>query len=608
MNRFAELFRTLDTTNSQNEKVAALVMYFRDSPPAAAAWGLYFLMGLKLKRLLGTRQVAKWVQEDLGIPAWLFRECYGSVGDGAETIALLLDSMPLPDAARVAHREMSSRSSLLLHPGNVPTEAVVDRPSHMQGADRPNISPRHVTLNVWVEERLLTLRQMEPSEQRSAVLGWLSELDRTERFLLLKMLSGEMRIGVSRGVVLAALAQLAGLPTAILAHRLSGSWQPDEGLLGRLVAPVDVSDTQDISSRPYPFYLATPLHEHSGQTVERAEDPTVLGDVGDYLIEWKWDGIRAQVIKRGGNVSIWSRGDELLTQRFPEVLDAASRLPDGTVLDGELLCWRNGLPLGFAAMQTRIGRTHLPRTLLTKNPAVFVAYDLLEFSGGDLRPHSMAARRDGLERILATIPKIAQNKLLLSERINVTSWAKARDARATSRQRGVEGLMLKLLESPYSSGRVRGAWWKWKIDPLTFDGVLIYAEPGHGRRANLLTDYTFAVWDGATSGSGTLVPVARAYSGLTDKEIAELDSWLRSNTVGRFGPVRHVKPFRVFELAFEGIAESTRHRGGVAMRFPRIVRERSDKRAEEADTLAQLRSLLHVTGASNSSAQQMLFE
>jgi len=542
MRRFAELFESLDRTTSTNDKVAAMAAFFRDAPKRDAAWVLFILTGRKLKRLLSARAVAGWVQEELGIPNWLFRESYSGVGDLAETIALILDQ-----------------------------------------ADAPASESTDVPLNEWINDRILLLKSLDPPEQRAAVMGWLRGLNRAERFLLVKLLTGEMRVGVSQTLVAKALAQIAGVPQATMAHRLAGNWSPDEALIARLLSG---ADARDDASRPYPLFLASPIEELAADGKESGS-PRELGDVKEWQLEWKWDGIRAQLLRRGGETYIWSRGDELITQRFPELVEFAARLPAGTVLDGEILTWKDGKPLGFATLQTRIGRISLSRKILADAPTAFIAYDLLEFEGTDIRQQPLKERRALLE---AVVGKVRSAKLIVSEVLAATSWDDAAALRATSRGRTVEGIMVKRLASPYQSGRVRGDWWKWKIDPLTFDGVLVYAEPGHGRRANLLTDYTFAVWDNAQ-----LVPVARAYSGLNDEEIAELDKWIRQHSSSRHGPVRTVEPLRVFELAFEGIAFSQRHRGGIATRFPRILRERTDKQAKDADTLKRLKALIPPT-------------
>jgi DNA ligase-1 len=447
-----------------------------------------------------------------------------------------------------------------------------------------------LALSEWVEGRLLRLPTLDAAEQRTAMLAWWDELSGTELLLLNKMVTGELRVGVSHRLLVRAVARFAGLDEGVVAHRLGGAWRPTPTAFAALVAGAGEGEAAP-PSRPYPFYLASPL-----------EGPAeALGHRSEWLVEWKWDGIRAQAIKRKGRVWVWSRGDELITERFPEIAESAARLPEGIVIDGEVMAYRDG-PLPFAILQRRIGRKELTRAVLAAAPAAMVCYDLLEERGTDLRGLPLAERRRRLIEVLGALPG---GKLVLSPEIAGTDWEGVGAARAASRERNAEGVMLKRLSSAYQVGRKRGDWWKWKIDPYSVDAVLVYAQPGHGRRANLLTDYTFAVWDrprgdglfeAAEPGKVELVPFAKAYSGLTDEEIARLDQWVRRHTIERFGPVRAVEPVLVFELHFEGIAKSPRHRSGVAVRFPRIARWREDKRADEADTLDRVKELMRAGG------------
>jgi DNA ligase-1 len=522
---FSELFEELDTTTSTNEKLAALSRYFRAAPAGDAAWAVYFLSGRRLKRLVGGAMLRSWLLQESGLPDWLLEETYAEVGDLAETIALLIDTAD--------------------------DESSVDIP-----------------LVQWIE-RLLDLQDVPEEEQRQKVVRWWRELDARGRFLLNKLLTGELRVGVSAGLVERALAEVTGHPRAVIAHRMMGAWQPGDSFWEFLHSEADeAGDT----NRPYPFCLASPLEA----PVES------LGPVSDWLVEWKWDGIRAQIIRRAGGIYIWSRGEELVTERFPEVVEHAMRLPLDTVLDGEIVAWRDGRARPFGELQQRIGRKRLSARILADTPVHLIAYDLLEHEGVDIRARSLRERRDLLERILSGITWATVSPSLVAN-----DWDTLKAERDRSRTVCVEGLMLKRLDSAYRAGRQRGVWWKWKIDPYSFDGVLIYAQPGRGRRANLLTDYTFAVRDGES-----LVSVAKAYSGLTDAEILRVDRWIRQNTLERFGPVRAVKPELVFEIAFEAINESSRHKSGVAVRFPRIARWRTDKPAAEVNTLEDLRALL----------------
>ncbi|HVF34491.1 MAG TPA: ATP-dependent DNA ligase [Candidatus Saccharimonadia bacterium] len=526
MRRFAALFHALDTTTATSEKVAAMAEYFAQAPPADAAWALVFLTGSKLKRVAGAPLMRALVVEASGYEEWLVDECYGHVGDLAETITLLVD----------AHSDAE--------------------------ADVP--------LSSWVA-RLAELPQLPEDRRGSLILEWWHAVPSDQRFLLNKLMTGALRVGVSQRLVVQALAKLSGLPTETIAHRLAGNWDPSAESLRALLAVED--DPVMDADKPYPFFLASPLEA----------EPGTLGAVDEWLAEWKWDGIRAQVLKRHGVVRIWSRGEERLDGRFPEVEAAAALLPDGTVLDGEILGWAGGSsPLPFGALQKRIGRLKPGPKSLADCPIVLLAYDVLEVDGADVRTAPLVERRAMLDRVLARVPAAIRR----SPALPAESWDALSALRTQSRERGVEGLILKRMSSPYQVGRRRGDWWKWKVDPYTIDAVLVYSQPGSGRRSNLFTDHTFALWD-----EDRLVPVAKAYSGLTDAEIAKLDRWIRANTLERFGPVRSVKPEQVFELAFEAINRSTRHKSGVAVRFPRIVRWRGDKPAPEADRLETLRGL-----------------
>jgi len=551
MDRFARLFAALDQTNATNDKVAAMREYFREAPPEDAAWAVYFLTGRRLKRLIPSASLRQWTVAATGIEQWLFDECYAIAGDGAETAALIFDQLPSTAADALS-------------------------------------------LATWVETRILPLRQAAPVTQQVHVLAWVRELDRWQRLVLFKLLTGEFRLGVSQTLVVRALALAVDLPATTMAARLMGDWTPSAAWFKSLRT---AAVTADDLSRPYPFCLAAPIDG-------RTPVADLLVDVPLWQCEWKWDGIRAQLIRRAGAVHLWSRGDELITLRFPEIGDAATSLPEGTVMDGEVLAFRDERPLPFSDLQQRIGRQQHVARKARDVPVVFMAYDVLEYERRDVRMAPLSARRIILEDIVRSLrppaSSSASGDLLLpfdrdpaedrairvSPLLQVGSFEELAALRQQARANGVEGLMIKRRNSPYGVGRKRGDWWKWKIDPLTIDAVLIYAQPGSGKRASLLTDYTFGVWD-----HGELVPVAKAYSGLTNEEIAELDRWIRRHTVERFGPVRHVEPVHVFELGFEAIAASARHRSGVAVRFPRMLRWRKDKAASEADTLAALEAL-----------------
>jgi DNA ligase 1 len=526
---FAYLFTALDETTKTNQKVEALNTYFSTAPPEDAVWAIHFLIGRRPKRLIETRKLMQWALEDAAVPSWLFEECYHAVGDLAETIALLL-------------------------------------PEAHGSSDRP--------LHYWVEERLLPLAQWDDAHRRESLLNAWHEMSATQRFVWNKLITGEFRVGVSQSLVVRALAAVSGIAAPVISHRMMGDWQPTPDFYTQLIS-VDSKDAD--SSRPYPFFLAYPLEGPVDQ----------LGSIGDWQVEWKWDGIRSQLIRRNWSTYLWSRGEELVTERFPELAALGALLPEGTALDGEILPWKDGRPLPFAQMQRRIGRKILGARILADVPVVLIAYDLLELNGEDFREQPLETRRAHLDALVSNLQQTG--RIILSPTVEAASWDDLTAIRAESRERMVEGFMLKRNGSPYRVGRKRGDWWKWKIEPYSVDAVLIYAQPGHGRRATLYTDYTFAVWD-----NGTLVPFAKAYSGLTDEEINKVDSFIRRNTIEKFGPVRSVKPELVFELAFEGIQKSPRHRSGIAVRFPRIARWRLDKKPEDADTLETIQRLLNA--------------
>jgi DNA ligase-1 len=527
--RFGRLFTAIDETTRTNEKVDAMVAYFREAPTADAAWAVWFLIGERPKRLIATRKLAQWAMEEANVPEWLFDECYTHVGDLAETITLLL-------------------------------------PEGREPAARP--------LHVWIEQVLLPVAKQSDSRQREQIVAAWRALHGVERFVWNKLITGGFRVGVSKQLVVRALSQTSGIDEGTIAHRLSGRWTPSADSYDALVA----NDTRDADrSRPYPFFLAYPLEL----------EPHELGDAGEWQMEWKWDGIRAQLVRRDGRTYLWSRGEELVTERFPEIVAAADFLPDNVVLDGEIMPWKDGAPLPFAQLQRRIGRVKLGAKVLAEVPVVLIAYDLLEHDAQDIRSAPLAERRARLERVV-TDARAAS--IMTSPLVQCPTWNEAHAAHVKAREGGTEGLMLKRRDSAYGVGRRKGAWWKWKVAPHSVDAVMIYAQAGHRRRAALNTDYTFAVWDGEA-----LVPFAKAYTGLTDVEIGKLDSWIRQHTLEKFGPVRRVEPVHVFEIAFEAVMKSSRHKSGVAVRFPRILRWRTDKHARDADTLQTLKSLVNGT-------------
>ncbi len=548
MKAFAALYRELDATTGTLAKQAALQRYFRIAPPQDAAWAAYFLAGGKPRQIVPTALLRRLGREAAGLPEWLFDESYEAVGDLAETISLLL-----PDPVDI----------------------------HEAG------------LAEWVTQRLLPLRGLPPEKLEPLLRAQWQSLVRDERLVYFKLITGSFRVGVSRLQVTQALAAIAGIDAKRVAQRLMGYTAignaPTADTYLALVAPETDSEQQrQTSGQPYPFFLAHALNA----PVEDFE--RLVGAASDWLVEWKWDGIRAQLVRRAGQTWVWSRGEELVTDRFPELVELGNTLPDGAVLDGEVLIWDEvqQRPQPFAQLQKRIGRKTLGPKLLRELPAVLLAYDLLEWEGEDLRARPQQQRREKLDALLA---RSHHPVLKASPVLEADSWAAYAQLREQARALAVEGMMLKARNALYGVGRTRdvGTWWKWKIDPLSVDAVLIYAQRGHGRRASLYSDYTFAVWD-APAGipERKLVPFAKAYSGLTDEEMRKVDAVIRKTTQESFGPVRSVTPTLVFELGFEGIARSTRHRSGIAVRFPRMLRWRIDKPVEEADTLDSLTALL----------------
>ena len=575
MKAFAALFSEIDASTSTARKVDAMQRYFTSAPAADAAWAAYFLAGGKPRQTVPSAVMVASACEAAGIHPWLFDACYQAVGDLAETIAHVLP-LRSDDSAR-----------------------------------------DDAGLAEWIEQRLMPLRGQPPPTQAEALQRWWQLLDDNQAFLLVKLIGGAFRVGVSKLLVQRALAQAAGLDAKLIAQRMMGYTDartaPTPARFAALLAPPDAARSME-GGQPYPFFLAHQLDAPADAFADQ------LGASTDWLVEWKYDGIRAQAVKRAGRVWLWSRGEELVSESFPDALQPLAALPDGSVLDGELLVWPDGAPqpAPFAVLQKRLNRKVIGPKLLAEAPVRFVAYDILEDGGIDVRALPQVERRARLEARVQGTP------IMLSPLVDATDWPAYAAVREQSRERGVEGFMLKHRASGYGSGRTKaqGTWWKWKIDPMTADGVLVYAQAGHGRRASVYTDYTFAVWnrtpasadeaqaaidaiarrDGAPIEDSTLaptddsalalVPFAKAYSGLTDEEFRRIDRVIRATTLEKFGPVRSVKPTLVFELGFEGIQLSKRHKSGIAVRFPRMLRIRDDKPLHEADTLDTLRALI----------------
>lgn len=573
MQRFASLFDALDGSTSTKQKVGELVEYFQRASHEDAAWAVYFLGGGKPKRTVPTKVLRQVALQVSGLPDWLFEESYQTVGDLAETIALVL-------------------------------------PTSEQKLDVDNAHD----IAWWMQHRILPLRDLPEQERAQAVLHSWRELDRRGRFLFVKLVGGGFRVGVSKLLVTKALAQAFSLDPKLIATRMMGYHDSkNTPTADQYLALIEPSADQALrQGQPFPFFLAHPL-----QT-----DVTELGDVHDWLVEWKYDGIRAQIVKQQDKVWVWSRGEELISEQFPELLQAFDCWPNDTILDGEILVWQDDRPAGFSDLQARLNRKVVSKKLRQQAPVVFKAYDCLMLRGEAQIQEPLRLRRNRLEKFVQDFASVAVcdslGRLQLSEAVVADSWHELAQLRRTSRELGVEGFMLKELGSRYGVGRTKsdGLWLKWKVDPMTIDCVLVYAQRGHGRRANLYTDYTFAVWNqppndpsqvqavlqaieqGETVAETTarglpcLVPFAKAYSGLTDEEFKRVDREIKKHTVNKFGPVRTVKPTMVFEIGFEAIARSNRHKSGLAVRFPRMLRIRDDKPIEQADSLASLEQLL----------------
>ena len=530
LSRFAELISELNSSTKTNDKLDALSKYFLTAGDKDKVWVIAIFSGRRPRRAVNSTQMRTWCAEITQIPQWLFEECYHTVGDLAETIALLLPSASQP----------SSRESLS-----------------------------------YYLEWFVAIEKASEDIRKQFILDSWDRMNELERFVFNKLITGNFRIGVSQKMMVNALAKTISISPSIIAHRISGNWDPVTTDFSDLL-----SESAHLSdhSKPYPFYLAYALEE----------EPESLGQPTEWQAEWKWDGIRGQIIKRNNELYVWSRGEELITDKFPEYYILKDQLPDGVVLDGEIIPAREGKPLPFAALQTRIGRKNISKKQLQEVPICFFAYDILEYNGEDWREKQKSERREKLEEVLANI---SSTVIQISAVIEFTAWEDLGRLREGARENNSEGIMLKRKNSIYQSGRKRGSWYKWKIDPLTIDCVMIYAQKGSGRRSNLYTDYTFAVKDG-----DKLISFTKAYSGLTDKEFAQIDSFVKRNSIEKFGPVRTVKPELVFEIAFEGIAASARHKSGVALRFPRMLRWRKDKKPEEINTLDDLKSLLATYG------------
>lgn len=480
--------------------------------------GTIFLGGKRLKKMISSKVLLQWCCELTSLSMWLVEESYAAVGDTAEVISLLL-------------------------------------PRKEKGEENLH------SLSNWMKNYIKPLQGLPLETQKNQILNFWKTLSTKEIFILNKILTGSFRVGISTLLTLKGLSQAIHVSREILSQRLMGIWEPQAVFFASLKSQED----EEKYLNPYPFYLAYALEA----------DLKTLGPSSDWVAEWKWDGIRAQAVIRNNTSALWSRGNELISEQFPELLEAFKTIPNGIVLNGEIVAYREDSPLPFGELQKRLGRKNVSKTNIEKHPVIFIIYDILEYEGKDIRTIPLADRR-----AIFTQLDFHSSKILISSELTCNDWEEILQLRLQSREKAKEGIMLKKRDSVYGVGRQKGYWWKYKVDAMTLDAVLLYAQAGSGRRANLFTDYTFGVWK-----NQELIPITKAYSGLDQKEIKELDTWIRKNTEEKFGPVRKVKAFQVFEIAFEGIQFSKRHKSGVALRFPRIARWRKDKPYEECDTL-----------------------
>lgn len=532
MKNFANLIKALDSSNKTTIKVDALTEYFKNASPEDKVWTIAILSHRRPPRPVNTTLLRLWANELANIPMWLFEESYHIVGDLAETIALIIPTT----------KEHSDKS-----------------------------------LTEFLQE-IIALKKKTDEEKRAYLHeNWLA-LNYYERFVFTKLITGSFRIGVSQKLMTRALSKAENVEEDALAYKLMGNWNPNKITFQELILD---EKSSDYLSKPYPFYLAYPIEGEVSN----------LGNPADWSVEHKWDGIRSQTIIRENEIFVWSRGEELVTDKYPEFHAFVGIIPNGTVIDAEILAFPNNEIGTFNDLQTRIGRKTTSAALLKSNPVILKAYDLLEWEGKDIRNLPFEERHNLLEKLYATL-KDRNLPFYLSERKILNSWEDVATERMRAREMKSEGLMIKHKNSTYQVGRKKGDWWKWKLEPLVIDAVLTYAMRGSGRRSNLFTDYTFALWQNNEKGERELVTFAKAYSGLTDAEFRKVDDFIKKNTVDKFGPVRSVTPELVFEIGFEGIALSKRHKSGVATRFPRILRWRLDKKIEDANSIEDLKNLI----------------
>ena len=537
LNKFAKLFFDLDSNNSNNKKIDLLINYFLSNSALNNSWTIFLLIGKSNKRFISGKSLREYYSIIYKLPIWLIDICHQKVGDSAEVISLLLSNK-------------------------------IDKKS------------KDISLNNLIKNKLPELLKISEEEKVEMIKYYWEIIPKENLLVFNKILTGSFRIGVSKGLVRKSLSKMLNMDESIISHRLMGQFIPSAKTYNFIISKK--FHQKELGYKPYPFQLANPLDIQVKDL-----------NLDDYQFEWKYDGIRGQIVKRRKNITIWTRGEELVNNSFPELVNLISLINDDFVIDGEILIWnsKKDCPDDFGLLQKRIRRNSPSNKILKDLPISFITYDLLELNGKDLRENILSIRREILEKLYSSWKEKSTDpyfhKLKITKLIKVFDWYDIEKKKNNSRSLNTEGLVIKNKNSKYLPGRKRGNWWKYKVDPMQLDAVLIYAKGGSGKRADLYTDYSFALWK-----DKELTKFANAYSGLTNEEIKELDKWIRKNTLNKFGPVRSVKPFFVFEISFENIQFSSRHKSGIAVRFPRITKWRKDKNIHEADTLENAYKLM----------------
>jgi len=542
MKAFADLWATLEGQLSEARSAQILARYLQQTSAEDAAWAIYLLCGKKPKKLLSARELVEYFLQTSGTPGWLFWESDDVVGDVNETIALLNDTF-------------------------------MDETASQQNRNE-NSHPQQNSLAFWMENQLNTLAEVAQS-QRPAFLGncW-QKLGYREAFIINRILTGTWKSNLPLKTIAQALSIVSGQEPMTLMHRLKADWLPNKVFYAKLIAE-DQPTFQ--TEQKFSFGEFKPLEESSIES---------LGAVEDWWLAWQWEGLRVQCIRRADDCFLWSQNGELVTDRFPELHEMAQKLPEGTILEGVIVACSGQAPLPLADLQPRLGGKSVNRKMMESCPVAFVATDLQLLANEDMRNLPAQQRKTRLAQLANDIGF----PLVHFPRIEIDQWAHARKLLQEARQHHAEGLSLQRLNSPYPIQNQQADWWSWKVQPHTINAILLYAKMEMaGRSQKQTTEYTFAVWH-----EDQLVPVARTGIGLPPEEAELLDGWIRANTYERFGPVRSVEPFHVYEIAFDGITPSKRHKCGFVLREPRIINPRPHTPIEEASRLEDLHRLLPV--------------